>query len=359
MTILNYSLDQSEYTLKNALLWGVFLGHCKKTQNGSLSDRCVHLMIAAAEFLPFASQITSLTERYITSYYFKPSEDLSEKKITVLSNPKTPVSPEIIETPLPTISTFAKLETLYKKIETTLHIRVNSSPNFELMFDLYIKLYEGSKTYREVVNSIEKRKNQPVTLMDRETAVQTLKFIGEQSQAEALENFSFQACWQETLNAVVIMEPAELDESVLGSLLAFEMTNGYQQERFTEVQAKANNDEFNDRHILNDSNRIERASLQYAFANENIENEGRTIHDKIISEAMAAGKATSAWHWGGGNSTPAHIRFHQDLILSEYGQKHIAYYQDYYNNTIEPYLRSRRKVQMKDRVVKNSITKTC
>jgi hypothetical protein len=70
MTDLTYALDRSNYTWENALLWGNFLGHCKKAKEGSLKSRIVHVIIAIAEFFPILSQIASLFEKVIVSCFF-------------------------------------------------------------------------------------------------------------------------------------------------------------------------------------------------------------------------------------------------------------------------------------------------
>ena len=71
MTHFNYSLDKSSYTLKNALLWGNFAGHCqeanKNWQAGRLGKWAVHSLIAAAQIIPIVSQIASLFERLIVT----------------------------------------------------------------------------------------------------------------------------------------------------------------------------------------------------------------------------------------------------------------------------------------------------
>ena len=65
MITSNYSLNLPSYTIKNALLWGNFKGHCLRAQEGSLGNRIVHVLIAAAELLPVISQIASLFEMLI------------------------------------------------------------------------------------------------------------------------------------------------------------------------------------------------------------------------------------------------------------------------------------------------------
>lgn len=81
----NYSLDETSYTWKNALLWGNFAQHSKKAREGKLSNRVIHAFIAAIEFLPIISQISSICEKLIIDKFSsnpksKP-QSLTEKKI--------------------------------------------------------------------------------------------------------------------------------------------------------------------------------------------------------------------------------------------------------------------------------------
>lgn len=82
MTNFNYSLDKSDYTLENALFWGNFIGHCKKSTQGTLGDRIVHVLIAAVEFFPIISQIASLFEKIIIDTFScsRPVEKVEKAK---------------------------------------------------------------------------------------------------------------------------------------------------------------------------------------------------------------------------------------------------------------------------------------
>lgn len=87
-----YTLSPEEYTLKNALLWGNFIGHCKKANEGKWGERCVHVFIATAEFLPIISQIVSIFETIICKRFFhssKGNKDLADKTI----KPAPPLQP--------------------------------------------------------------------------------------------------------------------------------------------------------------------------------------------------------------------------------------------------------------------------
>ncbi len=87
MTKFNYALKQEDYTLQNALLWGVALGHWQKVQTGNLGNRCVHALIATVHTLPIIGQISSLAERYIVTHFSdQPLPDLTQRKVTPIND---------------------------------------------------------------------------------------------------------------------------------------------------------------------------------------------------------------------------------------------------------------------------------
>lgn len=89
----NYSLDKTNYSWRNAFLWGNFVGHCKKAREGSLGNKIVHAFIAAIEFLPIISQITSICEKLFiehvsTTVSSSNTESVLDKRISVDTNKK-------------------------------------------------------------------------------------------------------------------------------------------------------------------------------------------------------------------------------------------------------------------------------
>lgn len=88
MKDLNYSLTSSDYTWKNALLWGNFSGHCRKAMYGTFAERFVHILIAVAEILPVFSQITSIFEKFIVEKFKQPDfkTNLSKRKILFINS---------------------------------------------------------------------------------------------------------------------------------------------------------------------------------------------------------------------------------------------------------------------------------
>lgn len=65
MTLCPYKLNYEEYNIKNALLWGQFLGHCNRVKQSDWKGRCIHVIFAFLEVLPIVGQIISLFELLI------------------------------------------------------------------------------------------------------------------------------------------------------------------------------------------------------------------------------------------------------------------------------------------------------
>jgi hypothetical protein len=89
------ALQPNEYTWKNALLWGNFVGHCKKATQGSLGHRLVHALIALAELLPGVSQITSIAEKIFVTKLVKKIQNhkpLDQRKIEPIEKPLAAVT---------------------------------------------------------------------------------------------------------------------------------------------------------------------------------------------------------------------------------------------------------------------------
>jgi hypothetical protein len=122
MTKFNYSLNQNDYTLKNALFWGVCLGHWQKTKIGALGNRCVHAIIAALHLLPIIGQISSLAERFIVIHFSdKTTTDITQKKITqikaVKQTPNMPMKESVKELELKPVRKIAEEPVVKPTIE--------------------------------------------------------------------------------------------------------------------------------------------------------------------------------------------------------------------------------------------------
>lgn len=86
MTNFAYSLDKTSYSWQNALCWRYFFEHCEKATEGSLGNRIVHALIAALEFFPVISQISSICEKLIIDNFAtseSTTNSLADKKITI------------------------------------------------------------------------------------------------------------------------------------------------------------------------------------------------------------------------------------------------------------------------------------
>lgn len=353
MNNFRYALDLKEYTWQKALTWEIYKGHRKKAQVGEMCDRMIHNLIATAEFFPIVSQIASVIEMLIIKTFGRPATydfELSARRLSTEQRPNLPAEQaRLLSDPLDliqngNINTYSDEQ--LDKLADSYHIRrEGNSTRFKQFIKLHIRLWNGSPRYQEIIKAIEMRKKQRVAVIDQDTAIKKLQALGRNSEADTVKNFAFRACWYESLNAVILMKPDTSTDEDLGSVMAFEMTNGYQQDRFDDVHQKALNGEFINRTVRNDQVRLEIAATAYAHANEHIENDGRTIHEQIIDQAIKANTVSNGWHWHEGNPMPPAQRLVVDLILSEYGQKHIKYYEEAYIKTIAPHIIDRPVMQ--------------
>lgn len=77
----NYALDDKDYTIKNALLWGNCHKHFKKAGEGRLGPRIIHGLIGTAELIP----IGALFELAIVKAFSTKEESFKKFKHRVLS----------------------------------------------------------------------------------------------------------------------------------------------------------------------------------------------------------------------------------------------------------------------------------
>lgn len=74
------SLDSNFYSWDKVLLWGTFVGHCKKASNEKGNcKRFIHITIALIEFLPIISQIASIVEKIIVMRCKKNPNPINKK----------------------------------------------------------------------------------------------------------------------------------------------------------------------------------------------------------------------------------------------------------------------------------------
>ena len=152
MPHFNHSLDKTDYSWKNCLLWGNFAGHCKKAREGSFGNRLIHALIAAIEFLPIIGQISSICEKVIVEKFSSQAQSLRDKNITT--------SPKKIPKSMPTPgSTRKKSGESYE----TFKERV-SRPE-------YIQNQKAHKTYKssKLLPLESAQKNMPIPLPSKAT----------------------------------------------------------------------------------------------------------------------------------------------------------------------------------------------
>lgn len=93
----NYALARDDYSLKNVLLWGNCILHCKKAGEGDWCGRIVHLLIAGVEIIPVIGQIASLFEMIIVTRFAHSSSnannELDRKRISA-EPPPEPINNE-------------------------------------------------------------------------------------------------------------------------------------------------------------------------------------------------------------------------------------------------------------------------
>jgi len=84
---LNFALDPKEYTIRNAMCWGNFAGHCIKATQGKWGHRVVHVFITILLFPPIVSQIASLFEMMIVrSCLFKVRKPTRQRVRPIVTN---------------------------------------------------------------------------------------------------------------------------------------------------------------------------------------------------------------------------------------------------------------------------------
>jgi len=197
---------------------------------------------------------------------------------------------------------------------------------------LHVRLWIHSPRYRELVLSVNQR-------LGRNFAI-----IG----LNQGESFEFHACWFESASAVRITDSFDLSDDQIGGLIAFELTNGFQQEEFKRTHQEAMNGEFS-------RNSPRNPAQAYAIQMENIESRGQDIHRDIINEAITNGivaedESSENWlRWS--HTGPSYTRFGQYLSAGE-SESHIAYYERFYNNYVAPKVAEEKRSKLSERMKK-------
>jgi hypothetical protein len=83
LNVLKHTLSPQEYTWSNALLWGNFLGHCRKAQKSWGCNRVIHILVAVIQAIPIIGQIASIFEKLIVNCLQVPQKILNPKSFSI------------------------------------------------------------------------------------------------------------------------------------------------------------------------------------------------------------------------------------------------------------------------------------
>lgn len=208
------------------------------------------------------------------------------------------------------------------------HIRFIEQPHMQQLFELHVRLWNGSSSYQELVKAIEQEKGYPMAIMDHRTAITLLQEANLTTQADEMRSIQFPACWNWDLNGIVLMNPQESEE-IMGGFIAFEVTLGYQRVRYQKLTEAAIRGEYEDIYLSEDL-RLERASLRYAEDLTKVGADGITLFKDIIEQAIKTGTVTEGWKL---YNRPAYQQI-IEMRRSEYGQAYLNYYQTWYRDKI-------------------------
>lgn len=198
------------------------------------------------------------------------------------------------------------------------HIGFSTHANFKKHLVHHILLYSGSATYRDMVLSVEKRLGKPFKTLEKD---EILKIDPHMSR------FGFRACWHEESGAVVFLDP----DADINSLLAFELTNGFQGDQFNQLYQKAIKGTYRNASIKDAQAQLEDGATRYTQECEQIERNGLKKHHTILKEAMASGKIDETWFWHTDEEINRHdgIKGHE-FENDDYGRSHMKHYRDWY-----------------------------
>lgn len=91
----NYALNNKDYNLRNALLWGNCFAHYRKASQGCLGHRVIHVIIASVEALPLLGQIASLMEYLIVHVFSKKEASSSPLQRRITLSHSTDLKPHL------------------------------------------------------------------------------------------------------------------------------------------------------------------------------------------------------------------------------------------------------------------------
>lgn len=160
-----------------------------------------------------------------------------------------------------------------KKLYDQTNISPNDTPEFPVFFRLHLILHDSSPTYREIMEKIRNDSKETRPNLPEKTPITILPY----------DESKFDACWYNAKNAVCInMKKNTMDTKaglgMIGSLIAFEATNAFQERQFAMIHKYAIAGIYETQYILGVD--------AYLTAMEEVEQHGITIQSRIIAEAM-------------------------------------------------------------------------
>lgn len=216
-------------------------------------------------------------------------------------------------------------------------IEETKDPNFPRYFALHKILWNSSPTYKQLWTTIVDESKQLLRI----TSTDSFGF-------EAFADIN-----NERLG-VVINNSLNMEDYMVGTLIAFELTNISQRQRFYDIDANARAGHYRRHHG-------DRAAISYAWDKEQIENiAGKDLHNVMISEAIenSNGQVTEKWR-----------RFHEDhgrkfryekfvrYVNAQENEKHIQHYVDDYHRAFEQHLPGFSSEAMKKRAFEMNLRK--
>lgn len=208
--------------------------------------------------------------------------------------------------------------------------------NFNRYFKLHKILWEASTTYQTMWCAIVEETATPMSII-------------------STSNFTFEA-YADINNsrlAIVINNSEPMPDHVVGTLIAFELTNIFQRQRLYDIDTQARQGYYRNNYGAQEA-------LRFAYDKEQVENiRGKELHNDIIKEALSRSEKIIGQQW---------FKYHIDYMkypfyaeFSEYisandNTSHINYYRDFYDQFIKPELESSRKKELLEFLKKSEST---
>lgn len=205
-----------------------------------------------------------------------------------------------------------------------------SDPKYGVFKRLHKLLWQNSKTFRD-------------TWIDVAHRYGKISII-----SVAHDELEFDAEWNHKLRAIRI-KTANLTDDQIGSLMVFELTNAFQQDKFEAVHKRALAGEFFNHHHWKEYD-----ADFYAYENELIEFKGTEIHNVILDELIASDTQIKEDDWRRYNrfTRKTFYRDFNEYLLAVKSERHISYYKNYYVDRIKPELLAARELTATKRVEK-------